>query len=34
MGVVKGRVVRFNGDLKVPHMGWNSVELVKAVDDL
>jgi imidazole glycerol-phosphate synthase subunit HisH len=26
MGLVKGRVVRFKGSLKVPHMGWNSVE--------
>ena len=25
MGLVKGRVVRFKGSLKVPHMGWNSV---------
>lgn len=27
-GVLKGRVERFNGGLKVPHMGWNSVEFV------
>jgi imidazole glycerol-phosphate synthase subunit HisH len=29
MGIVKGRVLRFKGDMKVPHMGWNSVEIVK-----
>ncbi len=28
MGVIPGRVMRFpSGELKVPHMGWNSVEL-------
>lgn len=27
LGVIKGRVVRFKeGDLKVPHMGWNQIE--------
>jgi len=25
LGLLKGRVIRFNTDLKVPHMGWNSV---------
>lgn len=25
MGVLKGKVVRFTGDMKVPHMGWNQV---------
>ena len=25
MGLVKGRVVKFKGSLKVPHMGWNRV---------
>lgn len=29
MGVIKGSVVRFRGEIKVPHMGWNSVEVVK-----
>jgi imidazole glycerol-phosphate synthase subunit HisH len=29
MGLVRGRVVRFRTELKVPHMGWNSVEIVK-----
>lgn len=30
LGIIKGRVARFNGEsagLKVPHMGWNSVML-------
>lgn len=26
LGIVPGRVRRFTGDLKVPHMGWNSVQ--------
>ena len=25
LGLVPGRVTRFDGDLKVPHMGWNSL---------
>lgn len=29
MGVVKGKVPRFTGDVKVPHMGWNSIEVIK-----
>ncbi|OGP69306.1 MAG: imidazole glycerol phosphate synthase, glutamine amidotransferase subunit [Deltaproteobacteria bacterium RBG_13_53_10] len=31
LGVVKGKVVRFNPDPehKVPHMGWNTVEIVR-----
>lgn len=29
MGVIKGSVARFEGGLKVPHMGWNSVQMVK-----
>ena len=27
LGVIKGRVVRFRGAMKIPHMGWNSVEI-------
>ena len=27
LGVIPGTVKRFGGDLKVPHMGWNAVEL-------
>jgi glutamine amidotransferase len=26
LGLLKGRVRRFNSDLRVPHVGWNSVE--------
>ncbi|HIP15819.1 MAG TPA: imidazole glycerol phosphate synthase subunit HisH [Methanothermococcus okinawensis] len=29
LGVVKGNVVKFRGVKKIPHMGWNSVELLK-----
>ena len=29
MGVFKGTVPRFTGDIKVPHMGWNSIEITK-----
>lgn len=28
MGFIKGAVPRFRSDVKVPHMGWNSVEIV------
>jgi glutamine amidotransferase len=27
MGVIKGDVPRFTGDVKVPHMGWNSIDI-------
>ncbi len=29
MGVIKGRVARFQGPLKIPHMGWNNVDIVR-----
>ncbi len=29
LGLLPGRVVRFSGDMKVPHMGWNTLETVK-----
>jgi imidazole glycerol-phosphate synthase subunit HisH len=29
MGVIKGSVVRFRGAMKIPHMGWNNVEIVR-----
>lgn len=29
LGIFPGRVVMFPSDLKVPHMGWNQVELVR-----
>jgi imidazole glycerol-phosphate synthase subunit HisH len=28
LGVFRGTVLKFKGDMKVPHMGWNSVDLV------
>ena len=31
LGILPGQVVRFDvGDLKVPHMGWNDLELVRS----
>lgn len=30
LGVVPGRVKRFVGDMKVPHMGWNQISLRRA----
>jgi len=29
LDVLKGKVIRFQVDLKVPHMGWNTVKLLK-----
>jgi glutamine amidotransferase len=29
MGFVKGTVPRFKGNIKVPHMGWNNIEIIK-----
>lgn len=29
MGVLKGKVPRFSGNVKVPHMGWNSIDIAK-----
>ena len=29
LGILPGRVRRFRGDLKVPHMGWNTLSLKK-----
>ena len=29
LGVIKGGVPRFSGPVKVPHMGWNSINMVK-----
>ncbi len=29
MGIIKGDVPRFCGSVKVPHMGWNSVDIQK-----
>lgn len=29
LGLLPGRVVRLSGDVKVPHMGWNTLRLVR-----
>ncbi|RPJ57110.1 MAG: imidazole glycerol phosphate synthase subunit HisH, partial [Dehalococcoidia bacterium] len=29
MGAIRGTVPRFTGSMKVPHMGWNSVEILR-----
>ena len=29
LGIIPGRVIRFDGDLKVPHMGWNAVSILR-----
>lgn len=34
MGFIKGTVPKFKVDLKVPHMGWNSIERVKGAEVL
>ena len=31
MGAIRGDVPRFKGDIKVPHMGWNSIEAQKEI---
>ncbi|MCX7884711.1 MAG: imidazole glycerol phosphate synthase subunit HisH [Caloramator sp.] len=33
LGILKGEVVRFDGKLKVPHMGWNSL-IINREDDI
>ena len=33
LGILPGRVRRFRGDLKVPHMGWNQVDLGQGADN-
>ncbi|MEW6088881.1 MAG: imidazole glycerol phosphate synthase subunit HisH [bacterium] len=34
LGIVRGKVQRFSGKLKIPHMGWNEIELSKRPDFL
>jgi glutamine amidotransferase len=29
LGVIKGEVIKFKADVKVPHMGWNEVNKIK-----
>jgi len=31
LGVIGGNVVKFRGVDKIPHMGWNSVELLRDI---
>lgn len=30
LGLIEGQVVRFQGDFKIPHMGWNRIEFKQA----
>jgi len=34
LGVFPGRVVRFTGDQKIPHMGWNQIQIKKTANPL
>lgn len=34
LGIVHGKVTRFSEKLKIPHMGWNEIELFKRPDFL
>ena len=34
LGIVEGKVKRFSDKLKIPHMGWNEIELIKRPDFL
>jgi len=34
LGLLPGRVVRFNGGLKVPHLGWNEVRIARSGNPL
>jgi glutamine amidotransferase len=34
MGVLKGTVPRFTGNIKIPHMGWNNIKIVKETEIL
>ncbi len=34
LGFIKGTVPRFTGDVKVPHMGWNSIDIVAKGADI
>lgn len=29
LGIIKGNVVRFRGDIKIPHIGWNQLRIAK-----
>jgi glutamine amidotransferase len=32
LALFKGKVIRLQGDLKIPHMGWNTLNLVKSCE--
>jgi len=34
MGVLKGTVPRFTGNIKIPHMGWNNIKIEKETEIL
>jgi len=34
MGILKGTVPRFTGNIKIPHMGWNNIKIVKKTEIL
>jgi len=34
LGILRGGVVKFSGDLKIPHMGWNDVKAVRGCEIL
>jgi len=34
MGIIKGSVRKFRGEVKVPHMGWNSIEIQRGTADI
>jgi glutamine amidotransferase len=34
MGVLKGTVPRFTGNIKIPHMGWNNIKIAKETEIL
>ena len=34
LGVVKGKTIKFDVDLKIPHIGWNTVKILKKNDYL
>lgn len=34
LGVLKGKVLRFSGKQKIPHMGWNNLEILNSKNPL
>ena len=29
LGIYEGKVKRFSGEIKIPHMGWNQLEMTR-----